>query len=629
MTRLVDVKEIGLEVPGIQRYSISRQRGSVGLNFNFVAADVNRDYAIGDSVLFKGVNGVVTSKQFNAGQMGYETVYAGVSKIGELIRKAPVKTLQYMSMTSDEIEEFQIAIEDSTEELDYIPLIKQCDPKTGTGGWCSRDVIADLFEKAGIDYRLNVYNYWLKQVVASNASSYFDTVISLVQFLRPIIYSDESTVYIIERPWRSGSVEFSKIAQASERHTLNYESKAKYFRVTGGLGVWDASKASVPTQPERETELVSETSCETPMFMTVNMRGDKEVINKMTGEKQVVGADPEHPYDATISLGVWLKEPMRERHKVSEVWRLDCYGNFKAMISRHKVSYNTTLGVTTLDCLEEYEYDFLGEDFDRPRPSKIVTTNGKWVWQVGGQGLSFRMFRGGVEEINQTYVYAPNGTLLEEVMTRAMDVVRLAIGNEFVELDLADSMWIPEGGDDLLIERQVVEERVSKYRQMTPDLYQKTTTIRRLGALARVPGQESYSVSNEIIRGRVPRSPMRYKRMIVWADNLPHDSIPRTEEVPVVSVSNPNIIDWGDAEAILRRIMQLATESNVVERTLTIPKDIEIDVGWQMFMPSIELAGGVEIPEFSAPNYSYVTSWTKSKDARTPNVTTTVVVEGR
>jgi hypothetical protein len=117
--------------------------------------------------------------------------------------------------------------------------------------------------------------------------------------------------------------------------------------------------------------------------------------------------------------------------------------------------------------------------------------------------------------------------------------------------------------------------------------------------------------------------------MIVWADNLPHDSIPRTEEVPVVSVSNPNIIDWGDAEAILRRIMQLATESNVVERTLTIPKDIEIDVGWQMLMPSIGVAGGVVIPEFSAPNYSYVTSWTKSKDARTPNVTTTVVVEGR
>jgi hypothetical protein len=239
------------------------------------------------------------------------------------------------------------------------------------------------------------------------------------------------------------------------------------------------------------------------------------------------------------------------------------------------------------------------------------------------------MFRGKVEEINQTWVYAANGTLLEDVMTRAMDVVRLAIGNEFVELDLADSMWIPQGGDDLIIERQVVEERISKYRQMTPDIYQKTTTIRRLGALARVPGQESYVVQNEMIRGRVPRSPMRYKRMIVWADNLPHDSIPRTEEVPVVTVSNPNIIDWGDAEAVLRRIMQLATESNVVERTLQIPKDIEIDVGWQMLMPSIGLAGGAQIPEFAAPNYSYVTSWTKTKEARTPNVTTTVVVEGR
>ena len=629
MTRLVDVREIGLEVADVPRYSISRQRGSVGLNFNFVVADINRDYEIGDPIIFKGVNGVITSKQFNAAQTGYETTYAGVSKIGELIRKAPVKTLQYMSMSSDEIEEFQIAIGDTTDELDYIPLIKQCDPKTGTGGWCSNDVIADLFQRAGIDYRLNAYNYWLKQVVASNGSSYFDTVMSLVQFLRPIIYSDESTIYIIERPWRRGSVELSKIAQASEKHTLNYESKAKYFRVTGGLGVWDASRANVPTEPERETELVSETYQEKPMFMTVNMRGDKEVLNKMTGQKQIIGADPDHPYDATISLGVWLKEPMRERHKATEVWRLDCYGNFKALLSRHRVTRNETLDIVTLDCLEEYEYDFLTEEFDRPRPSKQVTTSGKWVWQVSGVGLNFRMFRGKVEETNNTWVYAPNGTLLEEVMTRAMDVVRLQIGNEFVELDLADSMWIPQGGDDLIIERQVVEERVSKYRQMTPDLYQKSTTIRRLGALARVVGQESYSSSSEILRGRVPRSPMRYKKMIVWADNLPHDSIPRTEEVPVVSVSNPNIIDWADAEAILHRIMQLATESNVVERTLTIPRDIEIDVGWQMLMPSIGMPGGVEIPEFEAPNYSYITSWTKSKEARGPNVTTTVVVEGR
>jgi hypothetical protein len=401
MSRLIDVKEPGLSIDAVQRYTISRQRGSVGLNFNIVVAGINTDYAIGDSILFKGVSGVITSRQHDATPAGYETTLAGVSKIGELIRKAPVKTLQYMSMSRDEIEEFQIAIQDTIEELDYIPLIKECDPKTGTGGWCSNDVIADLLQRAGISYRLNVYNYWLKQVVASNGSSYFDTVLSLVQFLRPIVYSDEDMIFIIERPWRSGSVELSKIAQASEKHTSNYENKAKYFRVTGGLGAWDRSKANVPTQPERETTLTSETYQEKPMLMTVNLHGETETINKITGQKTSGTGE--------VSYSYWLKEPMRERHRVTEVWRLDCYGNFKAILSRHKVSWNETLGVTTLDCLEEYEYDFLTEEFDRPRPRKQVTTNGKWVWQVTqGAGLNFRMFRGKVEEMDQVWIYAEN-----------------------------------------------------------------------------------------------------------------------------------------------------------------------------------------------------------------------------
>ena len=280
--KLIDIKESGLvltlkdtaeEISGIDSYTESRRRDSIGIDFSLTFPKVV-DIEDGLQVSFKDIEGIVTSHEIRATPGGYMTVVNGVSIIGELIRKSPKKTLMYMSMTAVEIDEFKVDTKEEYDDLDYIPLIKQCDPDSGLNGWNCHDVIADLASKAGLTIVVNTYNYWLKQVQASSNSSYFETILSLVNFLRPIVYSDEDNIiYIIERPLRGGSIEILRNMNLSQRSSYNFESKTKYFYVEGGYGKWDRNKSKIEAEPESETVLESETYQEKPMLLTTTLSG--------------------------------------------------------------------------------------------------------------------------------------------------------------------------------------------------------------------------------------------------------------------------------------------------------------------------------------------------------------------
>lgn len=637
-------------VTGIEEYTISRQRGSLGTDFSIVLPKVAlRDVPVGSQVTFKEIQGIVTSVESRRGLDGYITVVNGVSKIGELMRKSPIKSLMYMSMTQDEKFDFDVACEFVYDNLDYIPLIKICNSQTFTGGWNVKAVLEDLIiKRGGFGLVCNAYNFWLRQVNASNSSSYIDTAISLVSFLRPIIYTDEeeSCIYILDRPVLGGSVRFDSFSEISQKAVYSYESQTKYFQVTGGLGKWDRDKSQVQTEAERETTLKSETYQEKPQLATVNIRGEKGVVNKMGGrtyEFGGIGATTD-PVVATYSF--WLKEPMREKYTTTETWRLDPFGNFKALLSRRTIGYNITLAAKVLDILEEHEYDFLTEEFDRPRLRSITKTEGKYSWIVASGLVSSRAFSSKVTETSHSFVYSDNGTLLQETVTTSMDCVKLSDGNEYIALDVADQFYTSGGGGEtVVIERMVVEEQVTKYRTVTPDLYERATTIRKLGPFARVKGQENYSVQTDLIRGTVPRHPMRYRTMIVYADNIPEGSIGSeadgSTDVPVLSISNPNIIDWGDAEAIYGRLVEMASESNIIERAISIPRHVPIDVGWQIDLPAV-VAGknlnapagtwnrGLQaFPEIVPSHWAYVIAWRKTKRASDPVEDTIITVEAR
>lgn len=667
--KLIDIKESDLvltlkdtagQISGIDSYRISRRRDSIGVDFSLTFPKIINIEA-GSQVSFKGIDGIAATREIRSTPNGYITIINGVSIIGELIRKAPKKTLMYMSMTAAEIDQFKVDTKEDYDDLDYIPLIKQCDAMSGTNGWNCQDVISDLAAKAGLTMVVNTYNYWLKQVQASSNSSYFETILSLVNFLRPIIYSDEDNViYIIDRPLSSGSIEISRNTNLNQRSSYNFESKTKYFYVEGGMGKWDRSKAKIEAEPESETVLESETYQEKPMLLTTNFWGGRELTHTNETESDQTFKDYKdndvviHPgetktYQApdstvtwkiqgregteqknTIQLGRWLEQPMRERYTTTEIWRLDPFGNFKCLISRHTVGYNETVGANVLDSLEEYSYDFLTEEYDKPRLMTKKTTTGRYTWMVvEGIGLKQRYFKGKTDEISESWGYSDSGLLLQETMTRSMDVVKLQDGDEYAELDLADAMWVPEGGEALNVERATVEEVVTNYRQINPDYYEKSTTTRRLGALSRKVGQENYSVKADQIRGKVPRHPTHYRQSMIWAGDTFGADATDSQEVPTMTLSNPNIIDWNDAEAILGRLKSFAAEANLTERTLSVPMDIPIDVGWEIDLKEVLLAGGENIPAVEVVNYTNVVSWSKTVRANPPSCMTTIVVEAR
>jgi len=636
-------------VKGISEYTISRGRGSIGADFSITLPKIETLVEAGDEVEFKDIEGIVTSKEIRASGNGFITVINGVSKIGELIRRAPIKTLTYMSLTPAEKEEFDIACDGDYSELDYIPLIKLCDPQTFTGGWTSNEIIEDLLvNRGGFEVVCNVYNYWVRQVQASNTSSYFDTVLSIVYFLRPIIYEQDGIIFILERPVVNGTITLNKFSNVVQRYVYSSESKAKYFRVTGGYGMWRRDKSKVPAEPEKETTLVSEAYQESPMYGKLVLRGEKEVIDKTTGSRSYswggFGEEEKAP-EVVAEFTYPLKEPMRERYTTTEVWRLDPYGNFKALLSRRKVGYNLTLDAKVLDELELYEYDFLSEEYERPRLRSRRTVTAKYTWVISElTGLvTSRQYNERASETSEAWVYSDNGTLLQETKTTMMDCVRLVAGDEYVAVDVADKYFREEGSEDYAtVERMVVEEVVTNYRQISPDVFEKSTTIRKLGPLSRKIGQENYVTTSTMVRGRVQRSPMVYRKMIVEVDNIPDDS-DETIDVPVMSISNPNIIDWDDAEAIFNRLKQQALESNYVERVITVPWDIPVDIGWAISLPGIDVGKKLEkpsagapyeedfqtIPEVVIPNYSLITGYEKRKRAGEPSIETVITVEAR
>lgn len=642
VTKLQDLIELpehmgwvaGIELTSsmVETYTISRSKGSIGIDFSFTVPFI-LEIEEGSDIEFKGIGGMVTSVEHSGKGSGWQTTVAGVSAVGKLIHKSPARTLMYMSMSQVEIDEFDLACKGDYSNLDYIPMIKKCSEQTQLDGWKAHDIIRDLFEKAGVfdEIVINVYNFWVKQIEASNTSSYFDSAMSVVNFLKPLVYEEEvdgaKILYILDRPSRNGSVDFQSPEDITQRRTFNFESRTQYFQFLGGYGKWIREKSKITAVPEKEATMISETYQEKPMLCTVTLKGDVETTNNVTGEKTIA--------PGTYTYSFWLKEPMREKYTTTEIWRIDPFGNFKAMLSRHVVGYNMTLDAVVLDQLEESVYEFLTEEFERPRLSYKQSTLGKYSWTVASGVVSWRGYKGKVEEISESWAYTGNGTLIQETYTKSMDCVKLWDGDEWIALDMADKFYRTEGSEDTCdIERMTVEERVTKYRQTSPDYYERASTIRKLGPLARKVGQENYQAITEMVRGKVPRHPRRYRMLQVYADNLPDE--PGTTNVPVMQLSNPNVVDWADAEAILQRMMILAHEANVVERSMTLPKALNLDVGWQVGFPIVPLGhpnAGAQIPSFVPPNWSMINAWSITKSAGSPGTgpeeRTTVTVEGR
>ncbi len=236
-----------------------------------------------------------------------------------------------------------------------------------------------------------------------------------------------------------------------------------------------------------------------------------------------------------------------------------------------------------------------------------------------------------MDEINEGWLYAPNGTLLHESMVRKANCLVLTSSGFFadetiIELEFGDNVWNPDGVTEPQYDMRVVEEKSIRYRQMTPTMYQKATYHRNIGALRRRLGDGTHSMSCENIRGRVPKYAPKYRTMQVYAEKI-WGSDPM--EVPALIVSNSNIVDWADAEAILQDILRNNVDFDyTVQRTYVVPGEIEMEIGWQIDFPEVKVGIGGMIYLASVTD-GHIASYSVVKDAGEGAVRTTIVVEGK
>lgn len=632
--RYLDIKE-SLVINGLKvlSYSYGRGKGSTGKTFSMTLGGVDNTVKPGDDLTVKGMVYTVTSKDFDVTPNGYTTVVNMVEKVAsELMKKSPKKTLMFMSLTAEEKEEFDIANMDSNSvvdysELEYIPLIRVCQPDTFTGGWITvsgdpeTGVIDYLADKMGVNLITNVRPYWVKQVQADVASSFFDVITSLVNFFNPIVTIDGDTLYILQKSLKGGSISLGRIGNFKQTEVFNYNNKVTYVKVVGGLGKWERDKFKGTVDEEKEITITNTIGQETGQQIWARFGGTPADVARMLGSRGEMAFR-------------WLDGPsnMSDTTIVTEKWRLDPFGNFKVLLEKHQVTHNLVINVDTLISDETYEYEFLPECFDRPRQKRKIARIGKYEWEMSmfPDGC-YRRFKEDVDWITEAWFYAPNGNLLHEAMTRESNCLILSSGGIYagetmIELNFGDNFWIPDGETSPFVQRRLCEESITRYRQQTPTMYEKTTYHRSIGALRRRLGDGNHSISSDHIRGKVPKYAPKYRTMQVYAEKVwGNDPM----AMPAFIISNSNIIDWADAAAILEDILKDNIDFDyTVQRTYVMPAELEADIGWSVDFPETKVGINGVVQEVDVTD-GHIASYSVAKDAQAGTVQTTLVVEGK
>jgi len=617
------IEENALPGYNIRSWTLQKRRGTFGHEFSITIPEIISTYGPDADITFKGIQGFVVERRMTTGEDGWVSTLLCNEDIGRLAKKAPQKSLMYMSMTEREKEDFDIACKDDYSNLDYVPLIRFCDPEDRTGGWNSNEVIEDLATRADITVYNNCYNYWLRQINASSSASFMDTILSVVSFLMPIIYTSEGVVYLLDDPLHGGVVELNRLKMVSQRENLNPDAKVTQVKVKGGMGKWIRSKYKGYTQDPKESTVTTVSEQESNVMMKITMSGTTETINKMTGEK-------------TLAAGVYsdstpMDKPMNDKTTGIETWMLDVFGNPKYMISKEVKTYNSLVGETTVHRIETHEYEFTGEGYERPRLKKMVATVGRYSWMiVQTWGAQYRYFKPMVDVVTTVRTYAKNGALLEEYETRETDVVRLSDQpGMWVETSLADVYYSADGSEEYetTVDKGIVEEKITRYRQLTPDIYEKHVTIRQHGGFLRAIGDGLHHSTVTQLRGRVPKYPRIHRLMQVYAEDF--EETEGVMDAPAIVVSNPNIVSWEDAERIKsiikeKRVAPLKT----VTRDFEVPADIPIDVGWQVSFGTID-CGGTQIPAIASITDNMIAGFGKTKDGVAGQIVTRISIEGK
>ncbi|RKY04010.1 MAG: hypothetical protein DRP55_00025 [Spirochaetes bacterium] len=586
MTKIVDIREDDL-YSSLVSWEINSDEKSLKDEIKLDFAGI-KDYQLSEEVEFKGKKGIVSSKAVFTDKKGYLTRIILNHNLSSFISKAPTKAIHFMSMTKREKDKFDFALNYDYSNLDYIPRIKICDSATFKGGWSSNQIIEQLSREAGFNIFCNCYSYWIRQVIADVGRSYLETILSLVSFFSPTIYISNGTIFILDRPFMNGGEmvisSLKGISQVEEKDDIK---NSNHIKVIGGLGRFRKEKFKGYIQPMKIATLKSINRSESRMKFKAVLNGDKEVLNNITGKTNKKTAE--------LIFKTDIPSKFSDEEIIEENWMLDIFGNPHYLISRKITKFNSAVDEITHEQEESYEYEFTGEEFLASRKRRMVATINSYSWLlVYGLGVTSRFFKSDTDRIVEEYFYGDDGQLLQKIKQRYSDVVVQNINgvNYYMELKLADRFYNDSGENwyDLSTKKMVVEEEITTYRQITNNLYEETVTRRYLGSALRREGDGLIinTYTREIF-GRVPRVPKQYRRMQIYAETISQKG---SSDTASIVIRNPNIIDWEDADIILRKVKRsVLSGSYTIKRSYRLPFVAWFDLGWPIKFSSVDIYG--------------------------------------
>jgi len=607
----IDIRDSTTGISNLSAFTITRSKGTYGAEAKFVIEGIDQTYSLNSSISFRNLNLRVVSKDYvvsNGAMGGWQTIITAQEDIAQLSKQAPKKAMHFMSMTEDEKAEFDFACNYNYSSLDYIPYIKICDPQTGRGGWRSGDIISILASKCSFTVQCNCYSYWVKQVIASPSQSYLSTILSLVSMFNPIIYSQGGVIFILDKPRSSGGdIDLSKIEMVTHREVINRDAEVTQIKVQGGQGIWRHNKFKGYIQDIRDATLTTTNTSQSNVINICKFEGTREIVKHEAGKKPKTTTEK-----VEITVRSLFPEKMNIIDTIEEKWKIDMFGNPWYLVSRKTTRYNTLVDAVVLDQEESFEYEFTAEKFQTPRKRRSITTVNKYSWLVvKSQGVTRRFYKSDTDRIVEEFVYGENGRLLQKIKQRYSDVVKYTSGGKtyYMELSMADRFFNDSGENwyDLMVEKMVVEETITTYKEITPNMYEETVITRYLGGGLRPAGDGTFVKSHtREIYGRPPRAPKRYRKMPVYAEEGTGSG---TLSSPAYVVSSGNIIDWEDAENILTKVKKSRIkEKKIVTRSYTIPYELWLDLFWPASFGEVAIAGGDSIPESTTATDGQVVS---------------------
>jgi hypothetical protein len=186
-------------------YEILQHAGVLAKEFTLSTPNLNTGYKAGDRIPVNilGVDEIVhvVGIQQQASDTGWATEIKGFGTGYELMSKAPKKTRSYLSMTTEEYDEFMWefggSLGKTIDYLEYVPLIRTGDD-FGNGAWTATAIMENIVNLLGLTLVTNIIDYDVRQFSIQAGTPFIDGIVDLIKIYEPIIYEVEGMLFILE-----------------------------------------------------------------------------------------------------------------------------------------------------------------------------------------------------------------------------------------------------------------------------------------------------------------------------------------------------------------------------------------------------------------------------------------------